>query len=220
VVPGRKLSVVANGIDTSRFVGAGSRTALRERWGIPASAPVIGTVGRLAEIKRQDLLIAAFARLRKQRPDAHLFLVGDGPLRDVLEQQAAHLGVADSVHFAGYQPHPERFLQGMDMFALTSRSEGMPLAVLEAWAAGVPVVASCVGGLPEMVSDQRGILFPPGDEVALVAALEALLADPVRARRLAEAGRTHVRAQFDVRVMAETYQRNYVQLLEPAGAAP
>ncbi|MBY0527654.1 MAG: glycosyltransferase [Gemmataceae bacterium] len=220
VVPKRKLCVVANGIDTWRFASSSDRAALRQSWNIPASALVIGTVGRLAEVKRQDVLLAAFARVRKQRPDAHLLLVGDGPLRDLLRQLAERLDVARFVHFAGYQPHPEQFLQGMDVFALTSRSEGMPLAVLEAWAAGVPVVASRVGGLPEMVNDQIGVLFPPGDEAALARALESLLTNPVRARHLAEAAQAHVRAEYDVGGMVETYQRHYRELLGSVGVAP
>ena len=97
---------------------------------------MIGTVGRLNEVKSQDLLIRSFAQISNHDPKPHLLLVGDGPERHRLQQLAENLGIADRVHFAGYQSRPEQFLHVMDIFALTSRLEGMPLAILEAWAAG------------------------------------------------------------------------------------
>src|SRR5262249_2513180 len=115
---------------------------------------------------------------------------------------------------AGYQAQPERFLQVMNVFALTSRSEGMPLAVLEAWAAGVPVVASRVGGLPELIADgQTGLLFPPGDENALARALLAILGNPSLAQRLTQAGSYRVHSQFSLARMAADYQTQYLNLL-------
>src|SRR5262249_21327275 len=153
-------------------------------------------VGRLSEVKCHDVLLRTFARLERQLPGAHLLLVGDGPLRTDLAQLAQRLGVAGQVRFAGYQAQPERFLQVMNVFALTSRSEGMPRAVLEAWAAGVPVVASRVGGLPELIADgQTGLLFPPGDENALARALLAILGNPSLAQRLTQAGSYRVHSQ-------------------------
>src|SRR5205807_8321319 len=127
-------------------------------------------------------------------------LVGDGPMRSSLEEMAARLGVADAVHFAGYQAQPERFLALMDVFALTSRLEGLPLAILEAWAAGLPVVATSVGGVPDLITDGRnGLLVPSGDEMALTDRLNQLLADPGRARLLGDAGRDEVMAKYDLR---------------------
>jgi glycosyltransferase involved in cell wall biosynthesis len=214
-VPSRKVMVVPNGIDTAAFASAGDSATLRTELGIPHGVPVIGTVGRLNEVKSQDLLIQAFARLSCHRPEPHLLLVGDGPERSRLEELTRDLGVAKRVHFAGYQPQPQQFLHLMNIFALTSRLEGMPLAVLEAWAAGLPVVASRVGGVPKMIAQgQTGLLFDPGDEVALVEAMNHLLAHPEEARRLAEAGCEYVRSRFDVRVMAETYNEHYQDLLK------
>lgn len=218
VVPAAKAGVVFNGIDTGRFRRpAGGDAELRTSFGIPADAPVVGTVGRLNEVKRQDLLLGGFARLGDEFPDARLLVVGDGPLRDDLRGLAERLGVADRVVFAGYQANPERLLGVMDVFALTSRSEGMPLVVLEAWAAGVPVVASAVGGLPEMIDSGRtGLLFPSGDEPALAAAVADLLRDSYRAAQMGAAGRERVEAEYGLARMAETYQRHYLQLV-PAG---
>src|SRR5262249_8663095 len=131
IVPARKVFVVPNGIDTSRFEKAADPAALRERLGFGPTVPVIGTMGRLSEVKRQDLLLDASPRRRPRLPEARLLLVGDGPMLSSLRAQAAQLGLEGAIHYAGYQPEPERYLQVMDVFALTSRSEGMPLAVLE-----------------------------------------------------------------------------------------
>jgi glycosyltransferase involved in cell wall biosynthesis len=160
IVPRRKVYLIGNGIDPARFQVRGERDLLRASLGIPAGAPVIGTVGRLTEIKRQDLLLRAFARLKVQVPSGHLIVVGDGPLREQLGRLATSLGLASSARFVGYQRQPERYYQAMDVFALTSRSEGIPQALLEALAAGLPVIASRVGGVPEVVEDGRtGLLF-------------------------------------------------------------
>jgi glycosyltransferase involved in cell wall biosynthesis len=209
-----KIALVPNGIDTGRFVLPQNADEIRRRLGISPQAFVIGTVGRLDEIKCQDLLLRVFARLRGQMSEARLLLVGEGPLRQELEQLAARLEIAREVSFAGYQEQPERYLAAMDVFALPSRSEGLPLVILEAWAAGLPVVASRVGGIPELIENgQSGILFPSGDEEALARALEKIWADRDLGRRLGEAGRIQAREHYDVRVMAQTYQDHYLDLL-------
>lgn len=213
VVPRRKVTLVANGIDLARFADRAGASEARRSLGIPPGAPVIGTVGRLNEVKRQDRLIRAFARVRTSAPEARLLIVGDGPLRDDLRRLADGLGLGGAVHFTGYDPDPQRFLGVLDVFALTSRSEGMPLVVLEAWAAGLPVVASRVGGLPELIDDGRtGLLFEPDDEAALVSALRGLLADDGLARRLGAAGFRRVEETYSLRRMAEDYGRLYQAL--------
>jgi len=213
-VPAWKVRVIPNGIDAAPFREDRDCGELRRSLGIPAAAPVIGTVGRLSEIKRQDLMIRAFAEAIRRVPDAHLLLVGDGPLRESLQTLADELGLSRRVHLVGYQDRPERYLQVMDIFALTSRSEGMPLAVLEAWAAARPVVASRVGGLPEMVEDGRtGILVPSGDQTALANTLIALATNPELRRQMGGAGRHEVESRFDVGTMAENYARHYRELL-------
>ncbi len=218
IVPRRKIHVVANGIDTARFRAQGDARELRQELGIPAAAPVVGTIGRLSEIKQQDLLLRAFARISERLPEARLLLVGDGPLMGSLRQLAQDLGQAERVHFAGYQARPERYLQVMDLFALTSRSEGMPLAVLEAWAAGLPVLASDVGGLPELIDPGRnGHLFRSGDEAGLADGLYQLLRDREYARRLGTAGRQLVTDRYDVRHMAQAYDEHYRASLDIAG---
>jgi glycosyltransferase involved in cell wall biosynthesis len=222
IVPRGKLEVILNGINTEPFREPFDKNGLRQSIGIPADAPVIGTVGRLNEVKCQDLLLRAFARVRAEHSTARLLLVGDGPSRDSLRKLSLDLGIADTVHFAGYQSQPERFLAMMDVFALTSRLEGLPLAVLEAWAAGLPVIASAVGGVPDLVAhDRTGLLFPSGEEDTLVELLKIFLRDPGRARRLGEAGRQEVLAKYDLQRMAGDYERHYRELLSclPSGAA-
>jgi glycosyltransferase involved in cell wall biosynthesis len=213
IVDPAKIAVVQNGIDLSRF-GAGREMDLRRDLGIPDDVPLVGTIGRLNEIKRQDVLLRAFAALRQSVPTAHLLLVGDGPMRAELEQLAGELAIESVTHFVGYQPQPERYLPLMDIFALTSRSEGMPLVVLEAWAAGVPVITSAVGGLPEMLdAGKAGLLFPPRDHAALGRLLGDVLSDERTSSGLVAEGQSRVRARFSREHMAGEYQRHYLELL-------
>jgi len=221
IVPRRKTIVVPNGIETARFHAAAHRLPLRQALGIAPAAPVIGTVGRLTAVKRQDRLLSAFAQVLRHVPAAHLLLVGDGPLRDDLHAQAAALGIAARVHFAGYQAQPERYLAAMDVFALTSDSEGMPLAILEAWAAGLPVVAARVGGVPELVApEETGLLCEPDDGATLARSLTDLLIHPAKADRLGTAGRRVVESYYTLRRMAEVYQSHYATLLAGTAARP
>jgi glycosyltransferase involved in cell wall biosynthesis len=152
-VPRSKVQVVPNGIDLASFDRPASPADVRAELGIPAGALVVGTVGRLVEVKRQDLLLAAFAELRERgrHPHTRLLIVGDGPERTRLESLARQLHVAEQTIFAGYQQEPERMLRAMDLFVLTSRHEGLPLALLEAWAAGLAVVSSNVGAIPQTI---------------------------------------------------------------------
>jgi glycosyltransferase involved in cell wall biosynthesis len=206
VVPRSKTGVVPNGIDTASFEMGGDTPSLRRDLGIPDNAKVVGTVGRLAEVKRQDLLVRALPRVS----DAHLLLVGDGPEMPALRQLVAELGLTDHVHFAGYQSRPQHFLHLMDVFALPSRLEGMPLAILEAWASSLPVAATRVGGVPKMVEHgTNGLLVEPGDERALADAIASLLAEPDRAQRLGAAGRDLVSARFDTKATTDCYEGHY-----------
>lgn len=209
-----KIAVAPNGIDIARFRDCTAGADTRREFGVPPSAPLVGAVGRLAEIKRHDLLIRAFACVRRRLPEARLLLVGDGPERTPLEQLAAQLLPADCVRFAGRQAAPERFLKAMDVMALTSRSEGMPLAVLEAWAAGTPVVATRVGGISELVADgATGLLVESGNVDHLAGAIERLLADRPLAARISAAAARQAYERYSLEQMAANYQRHYDELL-------
>jgi len=210
VAPRRKIRIIRNGIDTSAFQPNGARSDTRGVHGLPADASVVGTVGRLVEVKRQDVLLRGFSRVLPRVPNAHLVLVGDGPRRGELEALAAELGIASRVWFAGYHSSAAPFLQAMDVFALTSRSEGMPQSVLEACVAGLPVIASAVGGVPEVIADGRtGLLFPYGDDAALADGLITLLTDRSVATRLAVAARSHVEDRYSIGRMASEYDADF-----------
>jgi glycosyltransferase involved in cell wall biosynthesis len=216
VAKGPKVMVLANGIETSLFEQPRDGAALRRSLAIPLAAPVIGTVGRLAEVKRQDVLLQGCAKIRGHVGGElpHVLLVGGGPLEGELKKLAGELGMEKRVHFTGNTPTPEKYMAIMDVFALTSRSEGMPLVVLEAWAAGLPVVASRVGGLPEMIEEGvTGVMFESLDDAALATRLEELLEDREAAAQMGAAGQQHVRKHFDVSVMAANYERHYRELL-------
>jgi glycosyltransferase involved in cell wall biosynthesis len=215
VAPRRRLCVIPNGIATDRPVDEEARHLVRSELGIPDKAPVVGTVARLDEIKRLDLLIHAVHRLRGTRSDLQLLILGDGPERLALTRLADGLGLAGVAHFPGYKSDPCRYLAAMDAFAITSRSEGMPLAVLEAWSAGLPVVAVRVGGLPEFLDDGvNGVFATSADPEGVAAALAAVIDDPGRARRLGAAGRQTVSTMFSMQRMAADYDHVYESVLE------
>jgi glycosyltransferase involved in cell wall biosynthesis len=214
IIPQHKLFTVPNGIDFSRFRVRQRNLALRQSLGIPPDSIVLGNIGRLDEVKRPDILIDAFAKVRSEFPASHLLLVGDGPLMSELRQQAAELQIADRVHFAGFQPNPELYLAMLDVFVLTSRMEGMPLSVLEAAASGIPVIASKVGGLEEMSNKGRSILlYEFNDNNALLTGLRRLMADVQFREQLGTAGREHVLAAYSAQRMARDYDRHYAQLI-------
>ena len=172
--------------------------------------PTIGSLGRLDRQKGYDVLLHALASL----PDAALVLVGDGPERSSLEALASSLGVDDRVRFVGWHAEPRRYLTTFDVFALPSRFEGFPLAIVEAMLAGLPVVASAVGSVPEAVREgETGLLVPPDDEAALTAALRRLLAEPSVRLRLGERGRALARERFTAAAMARSFERLYEEIL-------
>jgi glycosyltransferase involved in cell wall biosynthesis len=220
-VPRHKVDVVLNGIDLTAFGLPHSVAEVRASLGIPAGALVMGTVGRLVEVKRHDLLIQAFAELheRGRLTNTWLLIVGDGPERERLERLAARLGVGDLTIFAGYQSQPQRLLRAMDLFVLTSRHEGLPLALLEAWAAGLAVVASSVGAIPQtVVHGVSGLLFPSGDRNALVKTLETLLESPSLISQLGRRGQARAQHRYSLTRMADDYSQRYRALIQQPGS--
>ena len=212
VRPRRALLAVPNGIRVELFCAAGEerRAALRNVLGLPAGTRIVGTVGRLNPVKDQSLLIRAFARTHAQHADTALVLVGDGALRAALQAEAAASGAGDAIHFLGDRGDVRQLLQGFDLFALSSRSEGYSMALLEACASALPIVATDVGGNREIVVDGRnGRLVPSGDADALAGALQALLGDPAGAQALGAAGRAWALREASVAAMAARYERLY-----------
>ncbi len=169
LVPAEKLSILEDSVDYDRFAHCKvPREESRRLLGVPSDAVVFATVGRLAPTKGLPYLIEAFCTVREQLPHAHLVLLGDGHTRSELERQAAATPHGKAIHFLGHRDHIERFFNGMDVFVMASLAEGVGRALLEAMAAGVPVVSTRVGGIPEVVNDSSvGFLVPPRDAIAL-----------------------------------------------------
>jgi len=214
-LPAAKFDVVPNAVDLARFAGSPEpdRQQVRAEHGIPAQAAVVGVLARLSEQKGLAHLLDAMPAILAEHPETHLLIVGDGPLRDDLTAQAAALGVAPSVHFAGYRTNTTAYLRAMDVFALPSLYEGLPLSVLEAMAAGLPVVATRVGGMPEAVEEGRtAILVPPADPGALARAVNAILGDQSRAETMAQAGRLRA-ASFSTTALLDRLASVYVSTL-------
>jgi glycosyltransferase involved in cell wall biosynthesis len=219
VRPRRALLAVPNGIRIDAFAPAGDerRAALRCVLGLAPDTRIVGTVGRLNPVKDQRSLLQAFARVHADARDTALVLVGDGALRAALEAEAAALGIAEAVRFLGDRGDVRQLLQGFDLFALSSLSEGYSMALLEACASGLPIVATDVGGNREIVADGgNGLLVPAARPEALADALAALLRDPVRAAAMGRAGRDWALREASIDTMAARYDTLYCG--EAAGA--
>lgn len=196
-------AVIPNGIEVARFApAAGVRDRLRAELDLPASACVFVVVGRLNPQKNHTLLLDAFARVSDS---AHLVVVGDGELRAQLEQAAP----AARVHFLGIRRDVPDLLAAADVFVLASDWEGNPLVVMEALAAGKPVVATAVGCVPELVVDGTGQLVPKGDSPALTAAMQNYVDTPAAVHADGSAARSHALGRFDVSAMARAYLALY-----------
>ncbi len=207
-VPARRT--IPNGIPVADYAPPpGAREEFRESVGIPAEAPVFVTVGRFFEQKNHVALIAAFASERLRSMGSHLLLAGDGELRGELEGLVRQRGVAGRVHFLGKRGDVPRVLAAADVFVLPSLWEGHPLSVMEAMAAGKPVIATTVGSVPELVTPGTGLLVRPGDVAALEAAMFEIASDPGRARAAGAEALLAARARFDASVMARAYDDLY-----------
>jgi glycosyltransferase involved in cell wall biosynthesis len=217
IVPLHKARVVPNGIHVERFQAASDcmHERLTNLLRLPARTQLIGSVGRLNWAKDQVGLIRAFRRVHAARADTALLLVGDGELRDALRQCAFDEGVAGAVHFLGDRDDVHDLLQGFDLFVLGSLSEGYSMALLEACAVSLPIVATDVGGNGEIVIDgHTGRLVPPGQPDLLAAAMLAMLRAPRQATGFGRAARDWVEGHGSLEAMAARYACLY------AGAAP
>jgi len=210
-----RVSVIHTGIEADRYgPDASARDRIRSEWGIEPATPLIVTVARLGYEKGLATLVEASAALAKRHPTAVTAIVGDGPMRAELADKIATAGFSGRVRLMGFRADVPDVLRAADVFCLPSDMEGLPNAILEACAAGLPVVATAVGGVPELVVDgETGLLVAPGRPDALADAIGRLLDDAPLARRLADAGRQRVAATFDVDAVAERYQAMYEALV-------
>jgi glycosyltransferase involved in cell wall biosynthesis len=203
--------VIPFGVEANRFgdVGRMSGTGL----GLHEGLPVIGTVCRLIEPKKGlKFLLEAVAHLEREvgKPVCQVLIVGEGPAEENLRALSAQLGIAPRVVFSGMRRDIPQLLTLMDIFVLPSLYEGFGISILEAMAAGKPVVASRVGGIPEFVaSGESGLLVQPGDSVALAAAIKQLLAQPEQAKVLGRRGQDHVRKHYSIESVVRQHEQLY-----------
>lgn len=203
--PEERITCVPNGVPVPERPAPVDRSAL----GLP-EGPLVVCVAQFGPEKAHDVLIEAWQRVREACPGAVLALVGDGALRGQTERQAARLGLTDCVLFLGFRHPATPYLAAADVVVLSSRTEGLPNALLEAMALGRPCVVTTVGGIPELIEHgSSGWLAPPGDAGALAAGLRSLLSDRGLARARGDAARERARQRFGVARMVEATERVY-----------
>jgi glycosyltransferase involved in cell wall biosynthesis len=226
----RRRMTEVEGIDPSRtlFIPNGvlpspppSGRNIRAELGIGPNAPVIGTVGVFRRQKALHVLVRATAMLTGEWPDLRVLMVGDGPERAGLERLASELGVESAVVFMGHRSEVSDILHALDIAVSCSDFEGSPLAVMEYMDAALPVVATDVGGVPDLIeSGLHGLLVPRGDPAALAGALAELLRDPMRALTMGAQGQQRRRTEFDIDVLVHRLEDLYQELWSARKAPP
>jgi glycosyltransferase involved in cell wall biosynthesis len=223
--PGAKIAVIRNGVDLFPAGEQPAGVTVRQELGLPADAPLIGVVSRLTRSRGIDFkgiehFLDAAALVVSRCPAARFLILGDGPCRKEFECGAARRGLEGRVIFVGFQKNIPRWLAHVTISVLPSLSEGLSNVVLESMAAGVPMVATSVGGNPELLAHGvTGLLVPPRDPGALAAALCWLLEHPEIARRFGRAARQRARDHFSIEGMVQETERLYLGLVRPRGSA-
>jgi glycosyltransferase involved in cell wall biosynthesis len=207
------MTSIRTGIDLDRFRPL-DRGEMRQMLGVPDKT-VIGILATLRDWKGHDYLLDALVVLRQRFPDLHLLVVGDGPRRAHLERRVDEMGLRDAVRFAGNQDNVEQWLATIDIFALPSYGEeGVPQAIMQAMACGLPVISTRVGAIPEaVVADQTGLLIPARDSAALVAAIADLLHDPAKRRRFSSAAVEYARSNFGIEEMLDRMETAFRRVI-------
>jgi len=212
-IPAEKFVVIPNGVELASAPSRTRADVLAELQ-LPPHARLLGAVGRLWRQKRMDDLIWATDLLKVIRDDVHLLIIGDGPLRDQLEWFRRQVEIEDKVHFLGHRADIPDLLPHFDVCLLSSEYEGLPNVLMEAMAAGVPVVGSDIAGTRDLViNGETGYLVPVGDRAGFARAARRILDDPHLAQRLGAAGRVRMAEQFSVAQMIERFAQLYRELL-------
>jgi len=212
--PGSRVSVIHTGIEPGDYgADEAARRRIRSEWGLGQATPLIVTVARLSYEKGLPTLVEAAVALAKQHPTAVTAIAGEGPIRAELDARIASAGLADRVRLVGFRADVPAVLAAADVFCLPSYMEGLPNALLEASAVGLPVVATQVGGIPELVvANETGLLVPPRRPDRLADAIARLLNDPPLARRMGQAARRRIVEGFSASAAAGKYQALYESL--------
>lgn len=213
--PVSRVEVVYNGIDVASLAAIPRDRGLLAAVGIPTHASVVGTVGNLYPVKGHTYLLRAMPAVISARPDAHLIVLGRGALHDALQAEAANLGIGDRLHLLGHREDVPRWLAAIDVFALPSLSEGLPLSLLEAMAAGRPSVVTGVGGVPEVVQDAvTGFIVPPASPDSLAVRIVALLGNATLSATMGAAAQASIRERFSAEQMTRSYAAMYRAVLD------
>jgi len=217
-VPADKITIIYNGVDLERFQAtpdSPTRATWRHAWGLPENTPVVAGVGRLRQQKNFPLFLRVAREVLREIPQAGFVIAGEGPERQDLEILARDLGIAAQVHFLGYVSDMTELYAGVDLLLMTSHSEGTPLTVLEAMAMGVPVVATRVDGMAEVLEDTvDAYLVSPGDLSAFAHRTCRLLQDQALAQGFSQAGREKVRHQYSAVSMTQQLENIYLKFLQ------
>ncbi|TAK07836.1 MAG: glycosyltransferase family 1 protein, partial [Candidatus Manganitrophaceae bacterium] len=208
-----KIRVLYNAIEPAEEVPSADLHQVKEEYGIRADQKVIGVVGRLNPEKGQLIFLKAFQEIRKRFPNVIALMIGEGQDRATLEAYCDDNDMKGSVRFTGYQEKMSRFYQIFDLLVLPSLSEGLPNTVLEAMSFGVPVVATSVGGVPEVIYNGNGILVPPGDPKKLEEGILPLLHDERLRRALGEKGKSSLYPRFSPSCRAQQLIELYKNML-------
>ena len=214
--------MIANGIDGQEYslITDERRSEQRRKMGL-TGGPVLGIVARLSDVKGHAVLIGAMPRILAATPRARLLIVGEGRMEAALREQVRDLGLEPAVRFYPVADRTAEVLAALDVFVLPSLQEGLGLSVMEAQAAGLPVVASRVGGIPSLITDgETGRLVEPGDQEALAQAVMDCLSNPDQSRDMGRRAREEVLRSFSAEQMAEATLRVYEQVRTTGQAAP
>lgn len=212
--PESQITSIPTGVDFNTFKPNLDRSTVRQSLGIPDTAFVIAMVGIIRGVKRHTIALEAFQQILQKLPDARLLLAGEGPMRPDMERLAQTLGIADHVLFLGHREDVPNLMAASDVLLLTSRSEGVPQAVTQALGLGIPVVATQVGGVPELVQHEKtGLLVPAEDSPAAAAALMRIAENHAWAQQLGEQGRQHILAKFSLDAMLNQTEALFNRLL-------
>jgi glycosyltransferase involved in cell wall biosynthesis len=220
IAPLERVLTVPLGLDLGPFCAAKQmcRGQFRASLGVPADTPLVGFVGRLTAVKNPSLFVESAGRVVQQFPQARFVFAGDGELRPTLEEQVDALGLAGHVFFAGWQVDMPAVYADLDVLALTSLNEGTPVTVIEALATGTPIVATAVGGVPDVVVNQEtGMLVPSGTVEEVARAILQALRAPDQARALARSGQEDVLGRFDLTRLVDDMDSLYLALLQGKG---
>jgi len=209
------LAVIRNGIVPSKFRSTPGASPIRQELGLPADAPVVLVLSRLNPMKGVEYFLDAAAIVARALPQVRFLIVGDGLNKFDLEERAASLGIADRVVFTGFRTDVPQLLAEASLSVLPSLSEGLSNTLLESMAAGVPVIATQVGGNPEIIEDGvSGLLVPPRDAAALAAAMNKLLSNPVLASAVREAGQRRIAEYFSMQASIQQVEQLYSRMIE------